>query len=302
MTKKILLATLSLALLAGGFEAQAAGNKANPAVLTFKAKDGKKTTYYRSDVLKYKQALPEEIRFAPDEAVFSDVRDQLLLDLLFADALETETLENDPEVLSELKAAKIEIMKKVWMKRQLNKMVKDEDLVKSYAKIKDSLKGKKVYNTAIIVLDDDAKAQTVLKEAQSGKDFGDLAKKHSIENATKERGGEIGFLPEEHIARLIDPDASKKIKVLKDGVCSNRVFKKDGKSIIIKRVAMKDAEVPEYKKIEGQLKSLEMQKAVGTLAKDLLKKKEKDIEVKDYQGKADKPLKKALEAAAAAAA
>lgn len=295
MTKKILLAALSVALLCSQQDA-CADAKANPAVLTFKDKKGKSTTYYRSDVLKYKQALPEEIRFAPDEAVFSDVRDQLLLDLLFADAIETDSLESDPEVTSELKSAKVEIMKRIWMKRQLNKMVKDEDLVKSYGKIKDSIKGKKVYNTAIIVLNDESTAQSVLKEAQSGKNFADLAKKHSIENATKERGGEIGFLPEEHIARLIDPDASKKIKVLKDGVCSNRIFKKDGKSIIIKRVGMKDAEVPEYKKIESQLKAIEMQKAVGTLAKDLLKKKGSNVQVKDYQGNPDKPLKKALEA------
>ena len=65
-------------------------------------------------------------------------------DLLFADAIETDSLESDPEVTSELKSAKVEIMKRIWMKRQLNKMVKDEDLVKSYGKIKDSIKGKKV--------------------------------------------------------------------------------------------------------------------------------------------------------------
>ena len=155
MTKKILFAVLSVTLLAGPTHAST-DKKANPAVLTFKAKDGKKTTYYRSDVLKYKQTLPEEIRFAPDEAVFSDVRDQLLVNLLFADALETKELEK-PEVLSELKTAKMEIMKNVWMKRKVNKLVKDEDLVKSYNKIKESAKGKKVYNTAVIVMDDDAK-------------------------------------------------------------------------------------------------------------------------------------------------
>ena len=297
MMKKFFVGVLlSAFLVSPAFAAK--DTKANPAALIFKNKKGETITYYRSDVLQYKQTLPEEIRFAADEAVFSDVRDQMLLDLLFADAIEVEHLENDPEVFSELKAAKVEIMKKVWMKRQLNKMVKDEDLVRSFNKVKESLKGRKVYNTAIIVMDDEDKAQEVLKQIQAGADFGELARKHSIEANTKDRGGEIGFLPEEHLARLIDQDAPKKIKISKDGVCTNRVYKKDGKSILIKRLGIKDAEVPEYKQVEQQLRALEMQKAVGTLAKDLLKKKKDNITVKDYNGAADSPLKKAFEAMA----
>jgi peptidyl-prolyl cis-trans isomerase C len=296
MIKKIFVgAVLSLLLIQPGI-ALSSKSKSNPAVLVFKNKKGEKTTYYRSDVLQYKQTLPDQIRSAPDEEIFGDVRDQMLLDLLFVDAMETHALENDPEVLSEMKAAKVEIMKKVWMTRQINKMIKDEDLVKSYNKIKESLVGKKVYNTAIIVMDDEAKAQEVLQKAQAGADFGELVKQHSIETSTKDRGGEIGFLPEEHLARLIDSDAAKKIKVLKDGVCSNRVFSKEGKSIIIKRLGMKDAELPEYKQVVNQLKAMEMQKAVGTLAKDLVKKRSQDIEVKDYNGNPDSPLKKAMEA------
>lgn len=300
MLKKLFARALVFALVLTPCSVVFAEAAKNPAVLVFKDKKGNQKTFYRSEVLQYKQRLPEEVRFAPDEKVFSDVRDQLLLDLLFADAVDEDSLANDPEVLAELKGAKIEIMKKVWMKRQINKMIKDEDLVKSYNKIKESLKGKKVYNTAIIIVDDESTAQKVLQDAQAGKDFADLAKRHSIEPATKERGGEIGWLPEEHIAQLIDPDAAKKVKVLKDGVCSNRVFKKDGKSIIVKRLGSKDAEVPEYTKIVPQLKSLEAQKAVGTLAKDLLKKREKDIKVKDFDGKPDKPLKRVLEGAAKA--
>jgi peptidyl-prolyl cis-trans isomerase C len=268
----------------------------NPAVLVFKDKHGKTTKYYRSDVSEYKKKLPEEVRALSDKDIFPDVRDQMLLDLLFADAIDVNELENDPEVLSEIKLAKIEIMKKVWMTRQLNKMVKDEDLVNSYNKIKDSLVGKKVYNTAIIVVDSAAKAQDILQQAQAGKDFADLVRQHSLETSTKERGGEIGFLPEEHLARLIHSDAAKKIKVLKDGVCSSRVFEKEGKHIVIKRLGMKDAELPEYKQVVQQLKAMEMQKAVGKLAKNLLDKRAKDIEVRDYDGNLDKPLKKALEA------
>jgi peptidyl-prolyl cis-trans isomerase C len=294
MLRKVALGLFSVSLLVGASYATAE-DKANPAVLTFKDKKGNKTTYYRSDVLQYKQALPDEIRSAPDEAVFEDIRDQMLVDLLFADAVEADQLENDPEVLSELKQAKLEIMKKIWLKRQLNKMIRDEDLVQSYNKVKESLAGKKVYNTAIIVLDDETKAQDVLKQAQSGKNFEQLAKQHSLESATKERGGEIGFLQEEHLERLLDGDAAKKIKILKDGACSGTVFKKDGRHVIVKKLATKDAEVPEYKQVLPRLKEFEMQKSVGKLAKNLYSKKKADIEVKDFNGKKDTPLKKLAE-------
>jgi len=301
MLRQSILGLLSVFLFVETAVAAAEGSSTNPAVLTYKDKKGNKTTYYRSDVLQYKQSLPEEIRSAPDETVFNDIRDQMLVDLLFADAVDTDQLENDPEMVSELKLAKLDIMKKIWLKRQLNKMISDETLVQSYKKIKESLVGKKVYNTAIIVLDDEAKAQDVLKKAQSGQDFGSLAKEHSLEATTKERGGEIGFLPEEHLERLLDSDAAKKIKILKEGACSGCLFKKDGRHVIVKKLATKDAEVPEYKQVVPQLKALEMQKTVGVLAKDLCAKKKADIEVKDFHGKKDKPLKKLFEEVAAAA-
>lgn len=299
MLKKVLLGAVTAAILYSplGFCAE---SKSNPAVLIFKNKKGQKTTYYKSDVLRYKQSLPEEIRAAADEAVFSDLRDQMLVDLLFAEAVDVEALENDPEVLSELKIAKLEIMKKVWLQRELNKMIKDEDLVRSYKKIKESLVGKKVYNTAIIIVDSEAEAQSILQKINAGHDFGELAKQHSIETSTKERGGEIGFLPEEHLEKLLDADAAKKIKVLKDGAHSSRVFSKDGKYILVRKLETKDAELPEYKQVVQQLKALEMQKAVATLAKELFKKRRGDVEARDYKGNKETPLKKLMEITTAA--
>ena len=299
MLKRILASTLMVALASFSFVA-AKADKKNPVALIFKGKDGKKTTYYRSDVKAFKNSMPEDIRNAPDESTYDKIVDQIILDHVFTEESQASDLDNDPEVLAEMKAVAKEVKKKIWLRRRLNKMVKDEDLVKSYNKIKDSVQGKKVYNTAVIVVDDDDKAKTVLKEAQSGKDFGELAKKYSIENGTRDHGGEIGFLQEEHLSRMIEGDAAKKVKVLKDGVCSNRIFHtRDGKSVVLKRLAVKDAEVPEYTKIVPQLKALEMQKAVGILAKDLVKKQKKNIEAHDYYGNLTEPLKEVMAAPAA---
>ena len=64
MLKRIFLGVILLTVVAHTVGA-AKDSKSNPAVLIFKNKNGEKITYYRSDVLQYKQTLPEEIRLLP---------------------------------------------------------------------------------------------------------------------------------------------------------------------------------------------------------------------------------------------
>ncbi len=46
-----------------------------------------------------------------------------------------------------------------------------------------------------ILLDDEAKAKEVLQQLQDGADFGDLAKQVSTDPSTKDKGGDLGWLP-----------------------------------------------------------------------------------------------------------
>ena len=292
MKKMITAFVLGASILSAGYTFAA---DPNPIAIKYKGKDGKDIIYYRSDVLEAKRNFPiEEIRKAPDDAVFDKVRDQILIDLLLAEEIEAANLQNDDEV----KEAKIELVKqaekaaqqKVWFKREIDEKVKEEVLLEKYRKLEDNLKGKKMYSLAIIVVDK-GKSGEVLKQAMAGHDFGALAKKYSMEPTTRERGGELGFLHEVEVEQALGKDVAKRLKVLKDGACSNRVIEKGGKHFILKRLASKKAQSPKFEEVLPQLRALVQQEVMAAMIERMKKRKEKNIEVNDFTGKKCTPLK-----------
>jgi len=295
---------LGMSLVTAGYSL---ADQANPIAIKYKGKDGKDVVYYRSDVLEAKRNFPiEEIRKAPDDAVYDKVRDQILIDLLLAEEIEDANLKDDEEVkeaMEELvkQAAKV-AEQKIWFKRKIDELIKEEDLLKKYKKLQQNLKNKKMYNIAVIVVDDKTKADEVLKQALAGTDFGDLAKKYSTEPTTRERGGELGFLHELEIQQALGKDVAKRLKVLKDGVCSNKAIEKGGKQFILKRIGSRKAEAPKFEEVLPQLRAMSQQEVMAKMIDGIKKKKEKNIEVRDFAGKKDVALKSPSRIPAAAGA
>lgn len=305
MKKIITLFVLGMSLVTAGYSL--AGQANNPIAIKFKDKNGKDVVYYRSDVLEAKRNFPiEEIRKAPDDAVYDKVRDQILIDLLLAEEIEAANLKDDEEV----KEAKAELIKqaekvaeqKIWFKRKIDEGIKEEDLLKKYKKLQQNLKNKKMYNIAVIVVDDKTKADEVLKQALTGKDFSELAKKYSTEPTTRQRGGELGYLHELEIQQALGKDVAKRLKVLKDGVCSNKPIEKGGKQFILKRIGSKKADAPKFEEVLPQLRAIAQQEMMAKMIEEIKSKKAKNIEVRDFSGKADTALKSPARVPAAAGA
>jgi parvulin-like peptidyl-prolyl isomerase len=209
-----------------------------------------------------------------------------------------------------VKEAKAELIKqaekvatqKIWFKRKIDESIKEEDLLNKYKKLQKNLKDKKMYNIAIIVLDDKAKANEVLKQAMAGKDFAELAKAYSTEPNTRERGGELGYLHELEIQQALGGDVAKRLKVLKDGVCSNKAIEKGGKQFILKRIGSKKAEAPKFEEVLPQLRAIAQQEIMAKTIKKLRDQNVGKIEVHSFSGEKDTPLKDASKIPASAGA
>lgn len=59
------------------------------------------------------------------------------------------------------------------------------------------------YNFAHIMITDEGTANEVLKKAQAGDDFGELAKKYSEDKYTRESGGELGFIDRDTVNQAL---------------------------------------------------------------------------------------------------
>jgi peptidyl-prolyl cis-trans isomerase D len=93
-----------------------------------------------------------------------------------------------------------------------------------------------------------AQARKVLDEARKGTDFGELAKKHSQDEATTEKGGELGFFP----FKQMDPAFSKAAFALQPGEMSDLVRTPYGFHII-KLEEIREARTAPIEEVKGEI-------------------------------------------------
>ena len=142
-------------------------------------------------------------------------------------------LDQDPEVKKRLEDLKNALLAQEFSKRYIDDKVKvtDEDVKAYYEQHKEEYTQKEQVKARHILIkvpaggdekaweDAKKKALEIKKEAESGKDFGELAKKYSDDPGTKDRGGELGYFGK---GRMV-PEFEKAAFSLKPGEISDPV-------------------------------------------------------------------------------
>jgi peptidyl-prolyl cis-trans isomerase D len=113
-----------------------------------------------------------------------------------------------------------------------------------------------------------AEAQKVLDEAKKGKDFGELAKKYSQDEATAKSGGELGYFS----AKKVDPAVSEAAFSLKSGEISG-LIRTPGGFDILQVEDVREARTEPFDEAKGSIEqNLKLQKA-----QDVAFKKARDL-------------------------
>lgn len=87
------------------------------------------------------------------------------------------------------------------------------------------------YRTSMIVLNSKAEAEEAIKELDSGSSFEALARERSIDNATGNLGGDIGFVSPGQAS--IDPQIAKTVETIEPGSWSAPLALEDGRTAVI---------------------------------------------------------------------
>jgi len=87
------------------------------------------------------------------------------------------------------------------------------------------------YRTSMIVLNSKAEAEETIKELDSGSSFEALARERSIDNATGNLGGDIGFVSPGQAS--IDPQIAKTVETIEPGSWSAPLALEDGRTGVI---------------------------------------------------------------------
>ncbi len=226
----------------------------------------------------YQDALSQGIRVGPQEVEesFQKVANSFATEVEMDQVLSSQGMNRE--------GLKKEVERSMVVDQYIEKVisprakVSDEELRQYYQQQPEQFRHPDLYRTShVLVMVADqageeketiarAKAEGLLKRAQSGEDFATLAKEHS-EDVTSERGGDVGFTREKQLA----PEYEKAAMALDIGEISGLVRSQFGYHVI-KLTGRKKAGLSSFDEIRDQLRQfLEDQKTEEQLAEHVEK-------------------------------
>lgn len=150
------------------------------------------TAIMRSDVLNFITTLPEQVRQMPLQTLFPLALDQVVNNRIISMKADGANLENDPEVTAILEQAREQVVRNVFVERELKRAVSDKDLQDAYKTFVSSLEKVEEVRARHILVADEAEARELIKKLNEGASFEELATQ-STDTGSAARGGDLGY-------------------------------------------------------------------------------------------------------------
>lgn len=147
----------------------------------------------RVDVFRFIKMMPANVQQLPPQAVYPLALEQVINTRLVQNKAEDQGLENDPEVQQQLSMAKQQIIRSVYVQRELDKEISDADVKAKYDAEIGKIPATEEIKAAHILVDSEAKAKDIIAKLESGGDFGKLASENSADPGNKDKGGDLGW-------------------------------------------------------------------------------------------------------------
>lgn len=125
----------------------------------------------------------------------SKVLDQMISEKLLIQEAKNIGLEKDKDVFEQIKKITEQILVQAFLQKEiLDKVqVNDEEIEEYYKENQDKFTEKEQVHLFNILVETEEKAQEILKELKTGKDFTEVAKENSI-GPSASQGGDLGYL------------------------------------------------------------------------------------------------------------
>lgn len=146
----------------------------------------------RSDVFNFISGLPEQVRQMPIQNLFPLALEQVINNKIINAKASTSSLGTDPEVEQLVTQAKDQIIRNVYIDRQIDAEISQKKLLKAYEELLNEIGEVQETKARHILVEDEAKAREVITKLEEGGDFETLAKENST-GPSAENGGELGW-------------------------------------------------------------------------------------------------------------
>ena len=218
---------------------------------------------FGSAIIAFSKLQQRNVNF-DESTIFSQIVQQLVNEELLSQKIDKENKLTSLALEHEKRSAKAAQM----VSKVLKNFPNDELLNSAYQNLINELKGSLEYNASHILVNDEDQAKTIRKDIDNGKNFEALAKEHSI-GPTGKNGGNLNWFD---LASMV-PEFSTALMVLSEGDVSQPVQTKFGWHLI-KLNETREKKIPEFKKIEAQLRQNLRQKKINDYLKSLTENSE----------------------------
>lgn len=234
----------------------------------------------RSDVFGFINTLPEQVKQMPVDQLFPMAQENVINERIVKAKVDKAKLESDPEVVKLLAESRQQVIRNVYISRELAKYVTDADVKKAYEKAVAQMPKEEVHARHILVKDE-ATAKDIIKQLDGGAKFEDLAKQ-STDGPTAANGGDLGFFTKD---RMVPEFADAAFK-LKPGTYSKEPVKSQFGWHVIKVEEKRPVTPPKFDEVKAQLEPQVRQEKLASL----LEKWQKEAGVKKFDVNGD-PVK-----------
>jgi peptidyl-prolyl cis-trans isomerase C len=201
---------------------------------------------------------------APNASEYSELLDQLIDQRLLLIEAQAQKLQADPEVQWLLKDARERVLSRRVVEKRLKDAVSDEALRKLYNSQSALRQNGREADISRIRAETQDEIKTVAKRLSAGEDFKELAKALSTDSATRENGGNLGFVSR---AMLSDIVAQTAFALTAGGV--SKPFKTSEGWEIIKVNSFRLPQQASFEAMLPQLKAFQTYKVVQELMTEL---------------------------------
>jgi peptidyl-prolyl cis-trans isomerase C len=235
----------------------------------------------RSDVFTFISQLPPQLQQMPIEQLFPMALDRVVDNKVAMKKSAGANLGEDPEVTKLYEEAKQQIIRNVYIDRQVTAKINQKALLKKYEELLDQLGEVDEVKARHILLDSEEKAKEAVKKLDGGADFVTVTKE-MWPAAEQQNGGELGYFAK---GDMVPEFAEAAFALGKDQYTKDPVKTQFGWHVIKVEDKRKRPQ-PEFEAVKPQLEVQLRQEILANLLKDWAK----DSKVKKFDINGD-PVK-----------
>lgn len=199
--------------------------------------------------------------------------DELVQRELLVQAAQSKNLQDSPDIKTQLEMARRSLLAQALIKDYLaTNPISDTDIKAEYDKQVGG-EDKKEFKARHILVKTEEEAKKIIADLDKGKNFADLAKKHTLDPSGKTSGGDLGWFS----AKQMVAPFSEALVLLEKGKYTKAPVKTQFGWHIILREDSREQSPPPFDSVKEQLRPMVQRSKIENMLKDLREKGKVEI-------------------------